>query len=125
MKKLKSIALLTVIILTSWTASSQTSSERDSLKCFTYEQAREIAKAIKHGEICDSIAQNQELQIINFREIVGKDQEQINLMKGQEKKIQDELDKTKLRLKINKKITSYGIPGAAAVGILVGFLIAK
>ena len=113
-----------VITLTSLTASSQTSS-RDSLKCFTYEQAREIAKAIKHGQICDSISQNQALQIINFKTIVKKDEDQITIMKAQEEKIQDELDKTRLRLRLNKKITSFGLPGAAAVGIILGILIAK
>ena len=112
-----------VMIAASSTAHSQTTS-KDSL-CFSKDQAAKILKDLKRGEVCDSIAQNQGLQIINFKEIVGKDKQQINLMKEHEMKLQEELNTTRLRLKINKKITSFGIPGAIAAGIIAGIIIAK
>ena len=114
---------MTTLILSSWTACSQTTL-KDSL-CFSKEQAAQILKDIKRGEICDSIAQNQGLQIVNFKTIVRKDQEQKIMMKNQEEKMQGELNKTKLKLKATSKIATYGIPGGIAVGILVGILVAK
>ena len=114
---------MTALILASWTACSQTTL-KDSL-CFSKEQAAQILKDIRRGEICDSIAQNQGLQIVNFKTIIRKDQEQIIMMKNQEEKLQVELNKSNLKLKLNKRITSFGIPGAAAAGILIGILIAK
>ena len=67
MKYIKLIALLIVILITSSTAFTQTSS--DSLKCFTYKQLKEITKELKRANLCDSITETQQLQIVHYKSI--------------------------------------------------------
>ncbi len=122
MRNLKLIVLLTAMMTIRLTAFTQTSSS-DSVKCFTYEQARQIAKAIKHGEICDSISQNQALQIFNFIEVVKKDNAIILLNKDRISELEKDLKITNTKLKISKKLTMFGIPIAFGGGFLVGILL--
>jgi hypothetical protein len=75
---------------------------------------------IKKGQLCDSISQNQELQIINFKQIVINDKEQISLLNDDNAKVRESLEKTKKVLAISKKVSFYGIPAALIVGFIVG-----
>ena len=123
MKGIKSILLLTVILLINLTAFTQTS--LDSLKCFTIPQAKEIAKELKKGILCDSIIQNQELQILNFKEVLKVND---NIILQNNKRL---LQVTKERNKANKKLnsllqfTKFGIPVAIGGGFFIGFMLAK
>ena len=118
----KLIVLLTATILLRLTVFSQTSSN-DSIKCFTYEQTRKITASIKKGVVCDSIAQNQSLQILNFKSIVRTSNEQLSLISTKLSDTERTLDKTMLKLKISKKLTTYGIPSALLGGFLIGILL--
>ncbi len=101
----------------SWTACSQTTSA-DSL-CFSKEQAAKILKDIKRGQLCDSIVQSQELQIINFKTIIKNDNEQISLLTIDKLKKEKELKRAYLKLKISNNLVKFGIP----VGIIGGFFL--
>lgn len=96
---------------------------RDSVKCFSYEQARQIAKAIKKGEICDSISQIQGLQILNFKQIVDNNNRQIEIKDSQILTKNQELNTANLKLKVSKNLTKFGIPTALLGGFFVGFLL--
>ena len=109
-------------ILLRLTAFSQTSSN-DSIKCFTYEQTRKITASIKKGAVCDSIAQNQALQILNFKSIVRTSNEQMSLVSTKLSDTERTLDKTMLKLKISKKLTTYGIPSALLGGLFIGYVL--
>ena len=95
----------------------------DSLKCFSYSQAKQIMKDLKRGEICDSISQNQELQIINFKSILSKSNEQINLLQTNNDELNKSLLNANRRLKMSVSLTKYGIPIGIGAGFIVGILI--
>ena len=95
----------------------------DSVKCFSYEQCRKIAADLKKGEICDSISQNQELQILNFKEILRKDEEVILLNNEKIGRQEKELNTLNLKFKISKMTTKIGIPTAIIGGFFIGYLI--
>ena len=116
--------MLTVILLISLTAFTQTSSN-DSIKCFTYEQVRKITKKIKDVNLCDSIVQNQELQIINFKEVLKKDDAIIIETNKRLLDVTKTLNTTKLKLKISKRLTFFGVPIALGGGLLLGVLMSK
>ena len=121
MKSLKVIVLLAMLVLTNLTVYSQTTS-RDSL-CFSKEQAVKILQDIKRGEFCDSIRSIQSLEIVNFRTIVVNNKESIGLLTESNKSLSSDLDKTRLKLKLSTKLTTFGIPSALVAGFLVGILL--
>lgn len=114
--------LLTVIMLINSIAFTQTSSN-DSTKCFTYEQVRKITKAIKHGQLCDSISQDQALQIFHFKSILRTQDERYSLVSNKLTETDKELNKTGLKLKISKNISKYGIPSALLGGFFIGYML--
>ena len=75
MKYMKLILLLAAILIIRLTAFTQTSS--DSVKCFSYEQAREIANKLKKAALCDSMVQNMSLQIVNYKSVLITDNKPI------------------------------------------------
>ena len=120
---MKLIVLLVTILIINSTASTQTSS--DSTKCFTYEQAREIANKLKKSSLCDSISQNQALQIIHFKSVLDKDSKIIalnDIMIDDQKK---SINKLNLKLEVSKKLTIIGVPTAVIAGFIAGFIISK
>ncbi len=123
MKYIKLIVLLATILILRSIAFTQTSS--DSLKCFTYAQAKEIANKLKKATLCDSISQNQALQIIHFKSVLDKDSKIIALndimIDGQKKSI----NTLNLKLKISKKLTIIGVPTAVIGGFITGFILSK
>lgn len=122
MKLLQAIALLTIVLMTKSTVFSQTISQ-DSVKCFSYEQCRKIAKDLKRGEICDSISQNQELQLLNYQELFGNKNEEISLLNGKIDDQEKSLNVANLKLKVTKNVAKFGIPGAIIGGFFVGYFI--
>ena len=107
------------------TAFTQTSLDSSQTKCFTYPQVKEITKAIKKGAICDSIAQNQELQIIHFKEVLKVND---NIIAENNKRLSEvikERNKANTKLKTSVQITKFGIPFALGGGFIIGFLLAK
>jgi hypothetical protein len=103
------------------TACSQHTST-DSL-CFSKEQAAQILKDIKKGEICDSIRTNQALQIINFKDVVKKDNEIIHLHENRISVLEKDLNTANTKLKITKRIANFGIPIAIGGGFIIGILL--
>jgi len=69
-------------------------------------------------EICDSIRSNQALQINHFKNVLKNDQQQILLHTSRISKLDKELQKTTLKLKISKKLTFFGVPIAFGAGII-------
>ena len=122
MIKIKSTQLLTAILLISLTVSSQTSSN-DSIKCFTYSQVRKITKEIKKGQLCDSISQLQELQIINFKDVLKKDNLIIKENNERLLEVTKELNATKTKLRISTRLTFFGVPIALGGGFLLGIIL--
>jgi hypothetical protein len=107
------------------TAFSQTSLDSNRVKCFTYEQLKEITKAIKKGVICDSIAQNQELQILHFKDVLKVNDNIILENNNRLTEVIKQRDKTKSKLKTSIQITKFGIPLSLGAGFFIGFMLAK
>lgn len=122
MRNLKLILLLTVIISTKLIVFSQTISS-DSVKCFSYEQAKTIIKDLKKGRLCDSISQIQALQIVNFKEVIQNKNSEITIKNSQFSAKSKELKTANLKLKISKNLSKFGIPTALLGGFLVGILV--
>lgn len=80
-------------------------------------------KDIKRGEICDSIRINMSLQITNFKEVVRKDNDIIKLHENRIATLNEDLGKANKKLKISKKLTTFGIPIALGGGFLIGVLL--
>ena len=124
MKNLKLIVLLITILTIKSTAFTQNFSN-DSIKCFTYDQVRKITKSIKQGQLCDSISHNQELQIINFKELSIKNDSIILENNKRLLEVTKTLNTTKLKLKISKRLTFLGVPIALGGGLLLGVILSK
>lgn len=122
MNYLRMIAVLITLLTTKSTVYSQNISQ-DSLKCFTYSQAKIIFKDLKRGEICDSISQLQALQLINFKDIVGNKEEEISLLNSKISDQKKSLNTSNLKLKVSKKISKFGIPSALIGGFILGIYI--
>lgn len=101
---------------------SQTTSQ-DSVKCFTYEQARKIFKDLKRLDLCDSVANAQSWQITTLKNVIMKDNQIIGIMDVQVKECSKSLDKTKFKLKVSRKISTFGIPITLGGGFLLGYLL--
>lgn len=124
MSIIKLIVLLTVILTIKSTAFSQSFST-DSLKCFTYSQVREITAEIQKAQLCDSIIQTQQLQIINFKDVLKVNDNIIAENNKRLLEVTKELNRTNLKLKISKKLTFIGVPVAISGGFILGLLISK
>lgn len=80
-------------------------------------------KDLKRGEICDSIKTIQYLEIFNFKEIVIKSNEQISILQTQNEDLNKEVNKSRLQLKVVKKVATYGIPASLVAGFIFGLFI--
>ena len=123
MKYMKLTVLLVIILTINSIAFTQTSS--DSIKCFSYEQAREIANKLKKSSLCDSISQNQALQIINYKSVVSKDFEIIAIQAAKVDKQQKSIKSLGLKLKVSKRLTFLGVPTAIIGGLVGGYILFK
>ena len=112
-----------MLLMSKSTVYSQIISPTENYKCFTYEECRVMFKDIKRANIGDSIIQNQELQIINYKTILSNSNEQISLLNGQVTNKQKELNTANLKLKISKRLTTFGIPISLGLGFIVGIII--
>ncbi len=82
-------------------------------------------KDLKRLDLCDSISQNQALQILNYKSVVIKDFEIIALNNSIIKNQNQEINKLNLKLKISKRLTFFGVPTAIIGGFLVGSLLSE
>jgi len=98
---------------------------KDSVKCFTYEQTRQIIKDLKKGEICDSISQTQGLQILNFTKIIKNDEEVILLNNEKIVRQEKELNTLNRKFKFSKMTSKIGLPTVLIGGFFVGYLLKK
>lgn len=122
MKYLKTILLLIIILSLNSTASSQIILN-DSLTCFNEVQLKKIVKDLKKVEVQDSIIQTQQLQIINFKEVLTVDNKIIAENDKRLSELTKELNRTNLKLNISKKLTFFGVPIALGSGFILGILI--
>jgi hypothetical protein len=82
-------------------------------------------KDLKRLEICDSITQNQQLQIMNYKGIRIKTNNIVNLQEDKIKRIEKQNKGLILKLKISKKLTLVGVPTSIITGLVAGYLLAK
>jgi uncharacterized protein YjaZ len=122
MKYFKTILLLTIILSLNSIVSSQIILN-DSLTCFNKEQLKKIVKDLKKVEIQDSIIQTQQLQIINFKEVLKVDNSIIAENDKRLLELTKDLNKANLKLKISKRLTFVGVPIAITGGFILGILI--
>lgn len=115
---LKKITVLIHLLLISYSSVCQTTQIKEDSVCLTAEDARIIFKDLQLFEICDSIRSNQALQINHFKNVLKNDQQQILLHTSRISKLDKELQKTTLKLKISKKLTFFGVPIAFGAGII-------
>ena len=94
----------------------------DSL-CFSKEQAVKIMQDLKRLDYCDSITSNQQLQIINFKDVLKVNDAIILENTKRLSEVTKTLNKTNLKLKISKRLSTIGIPVAITGGFLLGFII--
>ena len=114
------------MLLIAWTSSnsillSQIISKTDSL-CFSKEQAKIIMKDLKRVNLLDSIIDNQELQIVNFKEVLIKDNNLLQLKDERLADVTKTLRNTEIKLKISKQFTIYGVPFAFCGGFAVALI---
>jgi hypothetical protein len=122
MNIIKLIVLLTITLTCKSIVFSQNFST-DSLKCFTYSQVRKITAEIKKAEVCDSIIQTQQLQIINFKEVLSRDNQIILENNKRLSELTKQLNRTELKLKISKRLNFYGVPIALGVGLITSIVL--
>jgi len=116
--------LLVIILLIKSTAFTQPTSN-DSIKCFTIEQVKQITKDLKKGFICDSIVQNQELQIVNFRDVLKVND---NIIVENNKRVLEltiSVNNKQTKIDALKKVSLFGIPVAIGGGLFLGILLSK
>ena len=82
-------------------------------------------KDLKRGIVLDSIVQDQQLQIINFKDVLLKDSQ---IIKEKDKKllnVSKQLKISNLKLQVSRKLSFIGIPTAIISGFILGFIISK
>ena len=72
---------------------------------------------------CDSIRNNQSLQILNFRKVVTKNTSLINEIQLDNQALEKNLEVANLHLSKNKKTTKILIATTLFVGIFSGYLV--
>ena len=124
MKLLRTILLPIIILSLNSIASSQIILN-DSLTCFNKDQLVKIVKDLKKVEVQDSIIQTQELQIFNFKEVLKVDIQIIAKKDERLSELTKSLNTTKLKLKISKRLTAFGLPISFVTGIITSLILLK
>jgi hypothetical protein len=106
-------------------ASCQTTQNPEDSVCLTAEDARVIFKDLQLFQLCDSIRENQAMQIVHFKNAYKADQQQILLHMNRLSEMDKKLLKTQKKLQISRKLSTFGMPIAFGAGILTTFLILK
>lgn len=122
MNIIKLIVLLTITLTCKSIVFSQNFSN-DSLKCFTYSQVRKITAEIKKAEVCDSIIQTQQLQIINYKNLYDNISHTYKLCE----EFNFELKKENKRIKLKLSVFNFKVvfPIGLGTGIILGYVISK
>ena len=110
-----------VILSLNSIAFSQTSLN-DSLTCFNKTELTKIAKTISKVTYQDSIIQNQQLQIINYKSIDANLNQQIKLKTEIITKTEKQLIISNKKLKVAGVLIKFGLPGAFLGGFIIGKL---
>ena len=108
-----------MLITSSLTVCSQNFLVKGDSAIFHVNEVKTLLKAAKQGEICDSISKNQQLQIINFKEVLSNKDREITLHKERLSEVNKDLKTTQLKLKVSKRLSLYGIPIAFSGGLLL------
>jgi|TARA_Y100000310_G_scaffold167497_1_gene167268 hypothetical protein len=80
---------------------------------------------LKRVDLLDSIITNQNRQINNYKSVLSNNNKQILLYANRNSKLGKDLIKTRLKLKISKRLTFLGVPIAFGGGILTAILLVK
>lgn len=120
---LRMMLLLIIFQVTSYKVYCQDTQIQEDSVCLSAEDARIIFKDLQLFEFCDSIRLNQSLQIKHYKGVLKTD-EQI-MIKNEERlsELKKTLSRTELKLKISKRLTSFGIPVSFGAGIIASILI--
>ena len=124
MKLLRTTLLLITILSLNSIAFSQIILN-DSLTCFKEAELKKIVKDLKKVGVQDSIIQTQELQIINYKEVLKVDKQIISEKDKRLTELTKSLKTTNLKLKISKRLTFYGVPISLGAGIFLGILVSN
>ena len=103
----------------------QTTPIQEDSVCLSASDARIIFKDLQLFNLCDSIRQNQSLQIKHFKSVLITDNQIISETNKRLLDVTKTLNTTKLKLKISKRLTFFGVPVAVGGGLLLGVLMSK
>jgi len=88
--------------------------------CFSKEQAKTIIKDLKRLDLCDSITVIHTMQLTGYKKMIEGYNKEITIYKDHTQNLENEIKKVNLHLKAVKTVGKIGIPGAIAVGFLIG-----
>jgi len=91
--------------------------------CFSQDQAKKIMKDLKRLDYCDSITQNQQLQISNFKDVINKDSILLQLKDERMAELQKSLSINEKKLKLSVALNKFGIPISFGVGAVLILLL--
>lgn len=122
---LKMIAVLILLLLPNLKAHCQTTQNQEDSVCLTAEDARIIFKDLQLFQLCDSIRKNQALQISHFKSVLITDEQIIRENNKRLSELKKSLSSAELKLKISRRLSTFGIPVAFGAGIITSILLFK
>jgi len=112
-----------IVVGSTETVLGQPSLTKDTCICYTDAMDIKAITCLINAPKKDSLINNYSLQIINFKEVISKQEAQHILSTKEVDRLSKELNTTKLKLKVSKKLSTIGIPAAVIIGIFTGILI--
>lgn len=95
----------------------------DSCICYTTSQDKRCLECLINTVKKDSLNQNLQLQILNFKEVVRNDRELKLMLNNKVSVLEKDLNITRTKLKISKRLTMFGVPIALGGGFLIAVLL--
>ena len=95
----------------------------DSCICYTTSQDKRCLECLINTVKKDSLNQNLQLQILNFKEVVRNDRELKLMLNNKVSVLEKDLILTRTKLKISKRLTMFGVPIALGGGFLIAVLL--
>mgnify|MGYP003653457246 CR=1 FL=1 len=95
----------------------------DSCICYTTSQDKRCLECLINTVKKDSLNQNLQLQILNFKEVVSNDRELKLMLNNKVSVLEKDLNITRTKLKISKRLTMFGVPIALGGGFLIAVLL--
>ncbi len=90
---------------------------------YTDEQDKRCLECLINTVKKDSLNQNLQLQILNFKEVVRNDRELKLMLNNKVSVLEKDLNITRTKLKISKRLTMFGVPIALGGGFLIAVLL--